>query len=395
MIKLCTFNKLTKDDILNNYNPNLEIKKGNIISIHISDIHFGKINPKVQYDILKEQFINKILLLPIIDMIAITGDLFDHKVMLNSDVTLYASLFIKDCVELCNMKNSTLVLLAGTKEHDADQLKLFYHYLNTNVNIEIIEQVKFIVVKNCRILCIPELYGKSKEYYEEYLYKSGLYDMCLVHGTYKGSIFNKNESILDSDREPVFDINHFSFCKGPIISGHVHVSNCYDKYYYYTGSPIRTCFGEEQPKGYMILLYNLDSRMHSIQFEEIKSFRYDTINLDYMLTKDPKEIISYVDNLKKNGIDYIRLVFTIDSSNINIIRDYYRNNHYIKIKYDAPSKIGSIKTSQEVLDQYREYDYILDKSLSEYDIFCKYVNQQMGEKFITVEDLIEVLKEDI
>ena len=395
MKTLATFNS-NKDDILNNYNPHINIKRGNLISIHISDIHFGKINPETQYNILKEQFIDRINILSTIDMIAITGDLFDHKVMANNDVILYASLFIKDCVEICKNKNSALVLLAGTKEHDSDQLKIFYHYLEDNsIDIRIVEQVKFIMVKNCRILCIPELYGKDESYYTKFLYNSGYYDMCLVHGTYKGSIYGKNEPLLNSDREPIFDISHFSLCKGPIISGHVHVANCYDKYYYYTGSPIRTCFGEEQEKGYMILLYNLDDYSHYIQFEPIKSFRYDTINLDHMLTQDPKDIITYIDNLKNNGIDYIRLEFTIDSTNIDIIREYYRNINNVKIKYESQSKINKIKADKEALDRYKEYDYVLDKSLSEYDIFCRYVNQQMGEKFINVDDLMDLLKEDI
>ena len=41
-------------------NNNFNQKRGSLIEVHIADIHFGVIDPKVQYTILLEQFINKI-----------------------------------------------------------------------------------------------------------------------------------------------------------------------------------------------------------------------------------------------------------------------------------------------------------------------------------------------
>ena len=49
-----------------NYQYNItEIpKRGISLQAHISDIHFGVIDPKTEYDILKEQFVEKIKGLP-------------------------------------------------------------------------------------------------------------------------------------------------------------------------------------------------------------------------------------------------------------------------------------------------------------------------------------------
>ena len=44
--------------------------RGTLLEAHIADIHFGAIDPKVQYDILKEQFLDKIFRLKL-DIISI------------------------------------------------------------------------------------------------------------------------------------------------------------------------------------------------------------------------------------------------------------------------------------------------------------------------------------
>ena len=37
-------------------------QRGLLYEVHISDLHFGTVNPKVEYEILKEQFIDKIII---------------------------------------------------------------------------------------------------------------------------------------------------------------------------------------------------------------------------------------------------------------------------------------------------------------------------------------------
>ena len=96
--------------------------RGHLIEIHLADLHFGAFNPKQQYDILMNQVYTKIDMIPHIDIISIDGDIFDHKVMSNSDTVLYATKFIDHLVYLANKKDATLVILGGTYSHDFDQL---------------------------------------------------------------------------------------------------------------------------------------------------------------------------------------------------------------------------------------------------------------------------------
>lgn len=366
--------------------------RGIRLEAHIADIHFGVMNPKLQFDILVEQFLNRIFKLKL-DIISINGDLFDHKFMSNSDAVFYAIQFIDMIVNYCRNTGCTLMLLHGTMSHDANQLKLFYRYLgDPTVDARIIsDNVRIEYVKDKKILCIPELYGRGYDYYYSALYNNGYYDSCILHGTIAGSIYGKDFEDLDSQREPVFSIDSFGYCLGPIIAGHVHVPQCIQNHIYYTGSPIRDRFGEEQPKGFSILLHNLDTREYCLRFEEIKSFRYDTVNLDDIIDKDPREIIAYIDNLKSQGIDNLRVEFTKPSENIQILKNYYRPNSSVFIKDDMKARELAVR-NKTIEEKYNQYSYILDKNLSEYEILVKYINQNMGHTYITVDELMQILK---
>ena len=130
-----------------NYNITETPTKGVSLQVHISDIHFGIIDPKTEYDILQEQFINKIKGLPV-DCISIDGDLFDRLFASNTDATLYANLFFRDLYNICvenriNGINTVLVLLMGTRNHDSDQLRLFYPYIDDpNIDLRIVEKIQ-------------------------------------------------------------------------------------------------------------------------------------------------------------------------------------------------------------------------------------------------------------
>ena len=59
-------------------NPYYYSNRGTLIEVHTADIHFGAMDPKIQYDILMNQMINKLIDLKF-DVFFINGDLFHHK----------------------------------------------------------------------------------------------------------------------------------------------------------------------------------------------------------------------------------------------------------------------------------------------------------------------------
>lgn len=362
------------------------------VEAHISDLHFGAMNPLLQYNILKEQFLSALMEMNVLDIVSINGDIFDHKFMANSDAIMYACYFINDLVAVCRQKGATLLIVGGTYDHDSDQLKLFYNYVSntSGVDVRIVEEVRFEYIKGKKILVIPELYAKGKEYYSKFLFNSGIYDAVYMHGTLVKTIYGAETPNLDSPRDPVFCIDDFINCAGPIIAGHNHTPGCHHMYFYYCGCPYRWQFGQEEEKGFIILLHNTDTREHMVHFEPIKSFRYDTINLDDMIDGDPKFIIEYLTNLQKNGIDNIRVKFTKNSEeNINLLKSFYRTNGSIKIDADFKNDkvVADIKNLSK---EYEQYDYILQAGAPESKL-AEYINQKEGYVFITSDDLKELL----
>jgi len=367
--------------------------RGRLVEVHIADIHFGALDPKVEYELLTAQFTNKIIQLPIIHLISIDGDLFDHKCLANSDIVYYANKFVNDLVTISKQKNCTLLLLAGTQSHDAGQLKLFYHYLeDPELDIRIVENIRFEIIKGAKILCVPELYGVSEEVYQTYFSQTDWYDEAICHGTFEGSVYGNN---VGAGR--LLTPNDFLYCKGPVLSGHVHKPGCFAGFYYYTGCPIRYKFGEEESKGWLLVLHDLDTRLFNIEFEEIISFRYDTIFLDELISTDPKQIIDYINTRKINdGIDFIKVKFRvpIDNSNKTIINNYYRNNGTTFVEFLDNKEIEKQKMDAEI-ERNQQYSYLMDNSLSDFEKFVQYINEDMGYKFITVDKLTELLKDEI
>lgn len=374
--------------------PFIKENKSLFTEIHIADLHFGcAIEPQVEYKILSEQFLAPIQ--PIqFDIMSINGDFFDHKVMANSDVAMYGCMFAKDCVDMCREKGATLLIIMGTESHDAGQLKLFYHYMNDpSVDVRIIESARFEMIKGKRVLCLPEEYNMGADYYGQLLYYSGWYDSVYMHGTIKDSVYGAYKMDLNGDRA-IFDLENFCYCKGPIISGHVHTPMCLRSHMYYTGSPLRYKFGEEEAKGFTVLVHNIDTGKYYYHFQEIQSFRYDTINLDHMCNSDPKDIVAYVKQLQLQGIHNIRLEFTVDSSVVNVLKNFYRTNPSIKIKDDRENRLSG-STSEVITDvagDDEKYSFLLDPDITEYDKLTRYINICKGFAYITTEELMEILE---
>jgi len=402
----CPFNIVDKNDgierSINEISYRKQIKRLPIIHVSIADLHFGAMDPKYQYDILYNQFISVIDTIHF-DLLTINGDIFHHKFMSNSDVVLYAMKFIDDICNVCRNKqnNPTIIILSGTKSHDAGQLKLFYHYItDKSIDIRIVEQVKFEYAQGAKILCIPELYDMGQDYYNFYL--NQFYDLSIMHGVLDGAIYQaeSQESGLHSSRAPSFKMSDFQHNQGYISAGHIHTPGCLKKHFYYNGSPLRWQFGEEQDKGFMIFLYDLDSGSYTMQFIPVQSKIYNTINIDNLLDQDPLKSTLYIDKYKKeNNIDFLRLKVTDLSSedrlsNIDIIKKYYRNNTLVKINIDRKiSQQINLKEVEEENKELEEYSFLLDNSYTSHEKLVMYINHEKKYEYITLDEYKKLLND--
>jgi len=390
-----------------NLNPNP------VKMVHIADIHFGAIDPRKELEILSEQFINKISQMPF-DILSIDGDLFDRKFSANSMAISCAIEFVNMCANLCLKNNATMVMISGTESHEAGQLSLFYG-LGEAFGIEcfIVEHTQFINTKGLKVLCIPEEYGRGASYYDTFLKQT--YDLAFVHGTIAGAIYGKDEEALGGAREPVFSLEAFGGCRGCIISGHVHTAQCLRGYMYYVSSPIRYRFGEEEEKGYAIVLYNPISYRHYYQFMPIKSFRYDTINIGDIVNvlshdadlNDPNILI---DALKKFCDDKDDIYIRLDCSGISVtvqqilmqyLHEHKKEGEHIKLFKTTREMTDSSQIATATVDeQGAEYaaaqglGFLLNDAIDPFTKFVMYMNySEQNEKFIDVDELKKLLSE--
>ena len=370
--------------------------------IHIADIHFGAIDPIAELAILEEQFLKPISRIQF-DILSIDGDLFDRRFSANHPAITAAINFVSKCANLCIMRGAKLILLSGTESHDAGQLSLFYSLADSmGVDITIVERTQFVYTHGLKILCIPEEYGKGIAYYEEFLKHT--YDMVFMHGTLVGGIPGATQEDLGARREPIFSIDSFSSCKGPIVAGHVHTAMCLQQHMYYVSSPIRWRFGEEQDKGYAIVLYDTITRRYDYNFRVINSYKYVTVGINDLTNTDPNEIIKYLEDLKLRGIDYIRFDCKgLYPYQIAVLAKYIREHNNSRIKLmnanTSMNQSGELISADASPEEVSKLDSVLAKMLlapnmDEYTKFVFYLNFNEGDDYMTVDRLKKILSDE-
>jgi hypothetical protein len=78
---------------------------------------------------------------------------------------------------------------------------------------------------------------------------------------------------------------------------------------------------------------------------------------------------------------------------MNIVRNYFRNVNNVKFKELEKKDKQMEQIDQEILEKNKEYSYILDNCIGDYDKFVMYVNQNEGYDFITTDELLKLLED--
>lgn len=378
------------------------MKYNQMIQVHIADLHFGAVDPATELKLLTEQFLQPISRISF-SILSINGDIFDRRYPANHPAISAAIEFINRCAMMCSIRKAALILISGTDSHDAGQLSLFKDLHNTTgAEIYVVDHIQFVHTHGVKILCIPEEYNKGAAYYDNFLKES--YDFCFLHGTIVGGVPMATEENLDSKREPVFSLDCFSGCKGPIIAGHVHTAMCLNSYMYYCSSPMRWRFGEEQEKGYGILITDLNTFAHHYEFMPIQSFSYKTISIEDMDTTNVEKMYSYINYLLENGVDHLRVRCDgIPEYQLRILQETIRNAknaNRVKLTY---SNSGSHKQDMfmteeaeetNLSDTMKKMKFILDSNIDSFTKFVLFLNLNEGSEYMTVDRLKAILASD-
>ena len=291
----------------------------------VGDIHFGYYPPELLY---KEfQLILHTIEENDIDCVVIAGDYYDTKLSMSSAHAVYSVKAFSDLIKLCEELGIKVRQIKGTNSHDPEnQLKNLAQIANSSkcdykLFLTVDEEEIF---PGMNILYIPEEYMEnSKDYYKEYFNKK--YQLVFGHGMFEETNFstNKHEGMK---KYPIFNSKEMEeICEGPIVFGHIHTAQRIRSRIQYTGSLVRSRFGEEEAKGFYIVEFNDETKESDFEFIENElTMKYDTINI-----QPDNPVFSLLLN---EQIQYFK----------KIVNDYKRD--YLRIKIHTPEDMDNITT---------------------------------------------------
>lgn len=347
--------------------------------------------------------------------VAITGDLFDHQLSLNSRHARLAIDIIHSLVELVIVNNdANIILLKGTRSHDLDQILVFEPLTTQYENkFFIADTLSVLELEGYEFLLIPEEYMKNQEeYYEEAF--EGKYDFILAHGFLKFNCFSKNEVERTMPEMPIFDQEELCNVARVSIFGHDHIHKSYRDQIYYNGSYSRLCHGEEDEKGALVI--HIDEKKHKVErlINELAPI-FKSVSLS-KIVKGELDFESCIKAIlkQKKGVDFLKIKISeeVVLSNhvlVKLLTNRF-NMQYKKhgIVIDAPAfniKDGQLillNSSEESEDendsetsaQSIRYAFLQDSSLTIEEKIDRFIKTKHGEEkaldIDTIRDLISI-----
>ena len=359
----------------------------------VGDIHFGYYPPELLYKEFK--LIINTIEENLIDCVVIAGDYYDTKLSMSSAHAVYSVKAFSDLIKTCEERNIKVRQIKGTHSHDPEnQLKNLAQIANSSkCDYKLINTVdEEELFPEMNVLYIPEEYMEdSKEYYKDYFNKK--YQLVFGHGMFEETNFSSKNKFQSMKKYPVFNSKEMEeMCEGPIVFGHIHTAQRIRDRIQYTGSLVRSRFGEEEAKGFYIVDFDSDTKETDFEFiENHLTMKYDTIEVksdNHVFTLMINEQINYfkklVDNYKR---DYLRIKINIPEDminsttlvdNINVIFHDMKN---VQINIIENSKVKLDKELKEKVSLLMDkYNFIFDKSVGYDEKIREFIKLKTGKE---------------
>lgn len=369
--------------------------------ILLPDLHWGATNPKQFRQELDECIFTKIKELDELDFIIFLGDFWDSKQYLSSDTTSYGLCFIQDIIEATQPFNTEIVMIEGTKTHDALQTafchKIFHDIDGVsrfNAYSKVTELTNFCG-KQCNVLLIPEEYILDQDaYYEEYFQKR--YDFIFGHGMvdkiwYAKRNKDSQSSISKYMSAPVFGVDELLKVGRYVYFGHIHSRLSYgDKNRFKYGGPVTSWeFGKNETPGYYLIDYNENTGSIYEEFIEnnmapVLITKAISINETISLT-DLNKMIDNIIAREMSYADKLRLIINIDPSidNFNSIKDFLTTKlgemNYIKFVISTDNCTDTDTIHQKIAEEKQTKGYVFDRNLDIESRIQQFINSHSGK----------------
>ena len=358
--------------------------------VNISDIHIGKKDDmrlkeelEIFFDYLKDT--------ENIDMITISGDLFDRVLTANEYGTTLALEFIQRLIDLY-IPEIDIRIIKGTRSHDFNQLDILKVFKEkSGSHFKIIEKNEVEVFNGYKILYLPEEYPTDyDDFYKENLLgvDDKVYDFIIGHGMIDFIAFTGYED--DSENRVHGTPTHkaddlIRVTKGPIIFGHIHEKQEYKDKIYYTGSYSRYSFDTPSEKGFMVFDIDDDdpSKFKMTFIENTKAPTYAVLDIDKLNLEGVDDHVKYIKELS-DKYDFVKIK-TGNKANLDIARALTEK--------DSSIKVQSVNKEKETIKVDPKYEYILKKELPLNETIRKFMNEEY-DKDIDIDFISKVISED-
>lgn len=358
--------------------------------VNISDIHIGKKDDmrlkeelEIFFDYLKDT--------ENIDMITISGDLFDRVLTANEYGTTLALEFIQRLIDLY-IPEIDIRIIKGTRSHDFNQLDILKVFKEkAGSHFKIIEKNEVEVFNGYKILYLPEEYPTDyDDFYKENLLgvEDKVYDFIIGHGMIDFIAFTGYED--DSENRVHGTPTHkaddlIRVTKGPIIFGHIHEKQEYKDKIYYTGSYSRYSFDTPSEKGFMVFDIDDDdpSKFKMTFIENTKAPTYAVLDIDKLNLEGVDDHVKYIKELS-DKYDFIKIK-TGNKANLDIARALTEK--------DSSIKVQSVNKEKETIKVDPKYEYILKKELPLNETIRKFMSEEY-DKDIDLDFISKVISED-
>lgn len=221
--------------------------------ISLGDVHLGHRLTPARHVIRNLDRLITNDLLKTLDMVIITGDLFDRQLQNGDDDVNSINRWITHLLYKCAAYDVHLYIVEGTPSHDRKQSQFFVEQkINADIPINLHYAKELEILYNERFdahfLFVPDKWNPSTAVtlgqVKAKMAELGIeqVDFAIMHGAFSYQL----PSIVE---EPTHDeVEYLALVKHQILIGHVHIMTVNDRIYA-AGSFDRICHNDEIPKG--------------------------------------------------------------------------------------------------------------------------------------------------
>ena len=374
----------------------------------IADVHEGLVDPETYYKRKEELILDKIDNMPILDFIVFCGDTFHSKQYFSSNVVIYFIRFVKNLIQRTEDKNTTIVFIEGTREHDAIQTKSIMEIFESD-RFKVYTKVTKDTLCGLNVLYIPEEYViDADDYYSEYFNVDEKYDIIFGHGLVDKIWYSKRNDAETGmnkvTRTPVFEVKKLTEIAHYTYFGHIHTRKLYgeDNRFKYVGSFDRYEFGQEEAKGYYHIAYNTETKHAQEDFIEnylapILTTRIVNIDTDIPIP-DLGSRFDRIIHEQLETCDRLRIIVNINTSlqTFNIMKDFITQK-LSNVKNVTVSIVKNM-TEDQIDDMNQEISkreimggVIYDKTIPIEEKIASYIQSKSGRN-ISLEEIRQFLE---